>query len=88
MSATVIELSIPPERNAPSGTSDTIRRLADRYGHIQETIVQPFHAKDDTPMRGLPSLSDEEVAQLHAAGALSQLHAAGALLQPRRAGAA
>ena len=40
----------------------TIRRLADRYGHIQETIVQPFHAKDDTPMRGLPSLSDEEVA--------------------------
>jgi FO synthase len=40
----------------------TIRALQDKYGHIQETIVQPFHAKDDTPMRGLPSLSDEEVA--------------------------
>ena len=40
----------------------TIRRLADRYGHIQETIVQPFHAKDDTPMAGFPSLSPEEVA--------------------------
>lgn len=40
----------------------TIRDLADRYGHIQETIVQPFHAKPDTPMRGLPSLADAEVA--------------------------
>ena len=40
----------------------TIRALQDKYGHIQETIVQPFHAKDDTPMRGVPSLSDEEVA--------------------------
>ena len=39
-----------------------IRDLSDRYGHIQETIVQPFHAKDDTPMRGVPSLSNEEVA--------------------------
>jgi FO synthase len=39
-----------------------IRELSDRYGHIQETIVQPFHAKDDTPMRGVPSLSHEEVA--------------------------
>ena len=39
-----------------------IRDLADRYGHIQEVIVQPFHAKDDTPMRGVPSLSNEEVA--------------------------
>lgn len=40
----------------------TIRDLADRYGHIQEVIVQPFHAKDDTPMRGVPSLSHEEIA--------------------------
>jgi FO synthase len=40
----------------------TIRALSDRHGHIQETIVQPFHAKDDTPMRGLPSISDDEVA--------------------------
>jgi FO synthase len=40
----------------------TIREIADRYGHIQEVIVQPFHAKDDTPMRGVPSLSHEEIA--------------------------
>jgi FO synthase len=39
-----------------------IRELADRHGHIQETIVQPFHAKPDTPMGGVPSLGDEEVA--------------------------
>ena len=29
-----------------------IRDLDDRYGHIQEVIVQPFHPKPDTPMRG------------------------------------
>jgi 7,8-didemethyl-8-hydroxy-5-deazariboflavin synthase CofG subunit len=40
----------------------TIRDLADRYGHIQETIVQPFHAKPDTPMREVPSLGDQEIA--------------------------
>ena len=39
-----------------------IRDLSDCYGHVQETIVQPFHAKHDTPMRGVPSLSNEEVA--------------------------
>jgi len=39
-----------------------IRDLSDRYGHIQETIVQPFHAKDDTPMRGVASLPDEAIA--------------------------
>jgi len=39
-----------------------IRDLADKYGHIQETIVQPFHAKDETPMAGFPSLSDAHVA--------------------------
>ncbi len=40
----------------------TIRALDDRYGHIQEVIVQPFHAKPDTPMAGVASLSDAEVA--------------------------
>src|SRR4029453_5561698 len=35
-----------------------LRELSGRYGPVQETIVQPFHAKDDTPMRGLPSLSN------------------------------
>jgi FO synthase len=40
----------------------TIRKLDDRYGHIQEVIVQPFHPKADTPMVGVVPLSDEEVA--------------------------
>ncbi len=39
-----------------------IRDLADRYGHIQECIIQPFHPKPDTPMRGVAALSNEEVA--------------------------
>ena len=39
-----------------------IAALAERFEHIQEVIVQPFHAKPETPMRGVPSLSDEEVA--------------------------
>jgi FO synthase len=39
-----------------------IRKLDDRYGHIQEVIVQPFHAKPGTPMAATASLSDEEVA--------------------------
>ena len=40
----------------------TIRELDDRYGHIQEVIVQPFHPKADTPMAGTAPLSNEEVA--------------------------
>jgi len=39
-----------------------IRDLDDRHGHIQEVIVQPFHAKNETPMAHFPSLSDAEVA--------------------------
>jgi FO synthase len=39
-----------------------IRRLQDRYGHIQEAIIQPFHPKPGTPMRAAPALPDEEVA--------------------------
>jgi FO synthase len=39
-----------------------IRDLAQRYGHIQEVIVQPFHPKHDTPMRDAAALSNEEVA--------------------------
>src|SRR5436853_5105086 len=37
-----------------------IRRLHDRYGHIQEVIVQNFRAKPDIPMRlhSEPSLDD------------------------------
>ena len=39
-----------------------IRDLDDRHGHIQEVIVQPFHPKDDTPMRNVAPLSDALVA--------------------------
>jgi FO synthase len=39
-----------------------IRRLHDRYGHIQEAIIQPFHPKPDTRMRAASSMRDEEVA--------------------------
>ena len=35
---------------------------ADRLGHIQEVIVQPFHPKPDTRMRDVPALGDAEVA--------------------------
>jgi FO synthase len=39
-----------------------IRALHDRYGHIQEAIIQPFHPKPGTRMRAASSLRDEEVA--------------------------
>jgi FO synthase len=39
-----------------------IRDLQDRYGHIQEAIIQPFHPKPGTPMRAASPLRDEEVA--------------------------
>jgi len=40
----------------------TIRDLDDRYDHIQEVIVQPFHPKPGTPMQGLAPIDDDEVA--------------------------
>lgn len=40
----------------------TIRGLDDRYGHIQEAIIQPFHPKPGTRMRAVSGLRDEEVA--------------------------
>ena len=39
-----------------------IRDLQDRYGHIQEVIVQPFHPKPATPMRAQNSLTVEQLA--------------------------
>jgi FO synthase len=39
-----------------------IRDLSDRYGHVQECIVQPFHPKPGTRMRWASTLPDEEVA--------------------------
>jgi FO synthase len=38
-----------------------IRDLALRHGHIQEAIIQPFHPKPDTKMRGVAPLDDDEV---------------------------
>ncbi|HXV37814.1 MAG TPA: 7,8-didemethyl-8-hydroxy-5-deazariboflavin synthase CofG [Myxococcota bacterium] len=40
----------------------TLRALADRYAHIQEVIVQPFHPKPGTPMADVAPLSSVEVA--------------------------
>lgn len=40
----------------------TIRRLHDRYGHIQEAIIQPFHPKPATRMRAVPALPNLELA--------------------------
>jgi 7,8-didemethyl-8-hydroxy-5-deazariboflavin synthase CofG subunit len=40
----------------------TIRDLDDRFGHIQEVIVQPFHPKPGTKMRAASSLLDDVVA--------------------------
>jgi len=39
----------------------TIRELALRYGHIQEAIIQPFHAKPNTKMSAVAGLADDEV---------------------------
>ncbi len=39
----------------------TIRDLQERYGHIQEVIVQPFHPKPSTPMRAVAPIRDDEV---------------------------
>jgi FO synthase len=39
-----------------------IRELQERWGHIQETIVQPFHPKPGTRMRAASSLPTDEVA--------------------------
>ncbi|MFP6639514.1 MAG: 7,8-didemethyl-8-hydroxy-5-deazariboflavin synthase CofG [Myxococcota bacterium] len=38
-----------------------IRELSERYGHIQEVIVQPFHPKPDTPMHDVATIRDDEV---------------------------
>lgn len=43
-------------------TIAAIRELSDRYGHIQEVIIQPFHPKPDTPMRFVSTLDFREVA--------------------------
>jgi FO synthase len=39
-----------------------MRELDDRYGHIQEAIIQPFHPKPGTRMRWAAAVTDAEVA--------------------------
>lgn len=38
-----------------------IRRLHERWGHVQEAIVQPFHPKPGTRMRAVAPLGDDRV---------------------------
>lgn len=38
-----------------------IRELHERYGHIQEVIIQPFEPKQRTPMEGHPRPSEAEL---------------------------
>ncbi len=38
-----------------------IRELHQKYGHIQEVIIQPFEPKLDTPMRSYPKPSEQEL---------------------------
>jgi len=40
-----------------------IRDLHERYGHIQEVIIQNFRAKQSTPMAGSPELTDDEMVR-------------------------
>ena len=47
-----------------------IRDLHDRYGHIQEVIVQNFRAKPTIPMRAHPDASTERHDQDNRAGAI------------------
>jgi FO synthase len=55
-------LGIGETRVERAETLFELRRLARRYGSIQEVIVQNFRAKDDTAMRGEPDVGAEELA--------------------------
>ncbi len=69
--ATAGELSIPFTTGLLIGLGETrleriesllaIRELHERYGHIQELIIQPFRAKNDTLMRSHPDATLEEL---------------------------
>jgi 7,8-didemethyl-8-hydroxy-5-deazariboflavin synthase CofG subunit len=47
-----------------------IRELDDRYGHIQEVIVQNFRRKPEIPMREAPEPVDRDIARTVAAARL------------------
>ncbi len=57
-----ILLGIGEDTEERVDTLFAIHALSEKYAHIQETIIQPFHPKSDTPMRGVPALSASEVA--------------------------
>lgn len=43
-----------------------IRKIHDKYGHIQEIIIQNFKAKEDTPMSNYPETSTEYLLKITA----------------------
>ena len=49
-----------PERIA---SLQRLRRLLDRYGHLQEFIIQNFVPKPGTPMQGEPGATDREMLE-------------------------
>jgi FO synthase len=65
------ELAIPFTTGMLMGIGETadervdtlyaIRALADRYGHVQEAILQPFHPKGDTKMRDRATPLEDDV---------------------------
>ena len=55
-------IGIGEDENERAQTIAAIRELSDRYGHIQEVIIQPFHPKPDTPMRFVSTLEFKEIA--------------------------
>lgn len=65
------EMSIPFTSGLLIGIGETraerieslleLRRLQERYGHIQEIIIQPFRAKPGTRMHDHPHASEEEL---------------------------
>ncbi len=65
------ELAIPFTTGMLMGIGETadervdtlfaIRALADRYGHVQEAILQPFHPKGDTKMRDHTTPLEDDV---------------------------
>jgi FO synthase len=73
MIATAGELAIPFTTGILVGIGENeaervasllaIRDLHDRFGHIQEVIVQNFRAKPSTKMQGAPELTDAEMVR-------------------------
>ena len=60
---TGILVGIGESREDRERSLEEIRRLHERYGHIQEVIVQPFSPKPGTPMQGSPPPEAGEVLE-------------------------